>query len=48
MFHWQLESDPGDVEGWRGKTEILKTGNLENAEGGDIGMTLDGKNKLKS
>ena len=28
MLHFQLESDSGDIEGWRGETEILETVNL--------------------
>ena len=28
MPHFQFEFDPGDIEGGRGKTEILETGNL--------------------
>ena len=27
MLHFQFESDPGDIEGWRGE-KSLETGNL--------------------
>ena len=28
MLHFQFESDPGGIGGWRRETEILETGNL--------------------
>ena len=43
MLHFQFESDPGDIGGWRGETENLgKSLRVERSE-----KKLDGKTKHK-